>query len=303
MHYSVRMTKPSIGIGVLSWRAHKTLIQSLDSYRDNGFLDLFDQRIIYFSDITDADREIAKQYGWECAGGPNEGIAGGMKRLAENMTTDYILLLQNDNIIIEDAGFARQHISSAVELMQAGRCDLARMRHRWIMGEPSADVNKYLNYYPAQNVSQDFRPEEHNEKKSNYRDNLAKMIKRALRPIKAWRLRGRCIYIESEPEKIYPKQIKRQGDFLIIDSSILHFTDQCLLISRSLWLDVLVPYVDANPSKTRRPNGFQAPEICINGAWWRNKHYKIAQGLGVFGNARIDGSYRPDHIGYEAIEK
>lgn len=297
------MTKPTLGIGVLSWRAHKTLIQSLDSYAANGFLDLFDEKVIYFSDMTDEDIAIAKRYGWSYAGGPNAGIAGGMKHLAENMKSDYIILLQNDNTIIESKALAEKMIVGGLDLLVSGRADIVRLRHRWIMGEPSADVNKYLDFYPAKNVSDQFRLEEHNETPDRFADNWKKKLKRWTRPIKARRLRGRSIYIEDKPEELYPSVIQRVGDFLIADSSVLNFSDQCLFLAREFWLGVLMLYVDAHPSRTRRPNGFQAPEICINGPWWRNSHYKTALCHGLFSNQRVDGSYRSDHIGFEEIEK
>lgn len=293
------MTKPSLGIGILSWRAHKTLIQSLESYKDNGFLDLFDERMIYFSDISEEDKKIAQDYGWSFAGGPNEGIAGGMKRLGQNMKSDYIILLQNDNTIIEDKAFAKKQITEGLNLLHNGDADIVRLRHRWVMGEPSADVNKYLDYYPAQEVDENFLPSEHQETPDRYGDNFSKKLKRFMRPIKAKRLCGRSIYIEKNPQDIYPNVIQKKGDFLIVDSSVLNFSDQCLFLSRDLWLNVFVPYVDANPSRSRTPNGFQAPEICINGPCWRKSGYKTALGKGLFSNARVDGSYRPDHIGYE----
>ena len=287
------MTK-TVGIGILSWKAHETLEASLESYRDNGFLDLFDQRMIYFSDLSNIDKQIAAKYEWSYSGGANEGIAGGMKRLAENMDTDYILLLQNDNPIVENAEFAEQHIRKAVELMEENKVDLCRMRHRWKVGEGFADVSKYLKFFPAQDIDQSFISQEHGFKNVEYRDSIRKKILRVLRFRKTHKLKGRSIFIERKPNQIYPDNIRRDGDFFIVDSSILDFTDQCLLISKKMWLDVFIPFVEANPS-SRAPNGFQAPEICINRGWWRKKHFKIAQGPGLFSHARQDGSFRVEH--------
>ena len=294
MFYSVRMNAPTIGIGVLSWNAHKTLTQSLDSYRDNGFLDLFNERIIYFSDITDKDRAIAKQYGWQYVGGANEGIAGGMKNLAVNMMSDYVLLLQNDNPIVEDCTFAKRHILEAVELMEHKQCDLVRMRHRWQVGEGFADARKYIEYYGVQNASSEFIKREHGQLKS-LSDDFVKKLKRFMRPTKAKRLRGRSIFVEDAPEKIFPDVVDKKDDFWVVNSSVLHFTDQCLLISRKLWLEMFVPYVENNQGSTRSSNGFKAPELVINGAWWRNSHFKIAQGQGLFTHNRFDGSFRDNH--------
>lgn len=282
-----------IGIGILSWNAHETLRKSLESYKQNGFLDMFDQKIIYFSDISDADRAIATEYGWDYAGGPNEGIAGGMKRLAENMNTDYVLLLQNDNPVIEDAAFARDHICQAVTLMEEGKADLARMRHRWKVGEGFADVTKYLRYYKPRNIANDFDPAEH-QLSGHHFSFARRLMNRLFKRKNAKRFKGRSVFIEQNPEQLYPDYITRDGEFLIIDSAVIDFTDQCLLISKKLWLDVFVPYVEANKS-SRCPNGFQAPEICINRSWWRDNHFKVLQGQGVFTHARYDGSFRPEH--------
>ena len=286
------MQKTTIGIGILSWKAHETLRKSLDSYRANGFLDCFDQKVIYFSDISTEDKAIASEYGWDYAGGPNEGIAGGMKHLAENIETDYILLLQNDNPIVEDVEFAKAYLDKVIALLQSGKADLARMRHRWQVGEGFADVAKYLKYYDVKNQSPDFIPMEHEIKTI---PSWKKQLNRLLKPHNAKRFIGRSIYIEENPNEIYPQWIKRDGDILICDSAVLDFTDQCLLISRDTWLNVFVPFVEANPASTRSSNGFQAPELCINGPWWRDSHFKIAQGRGLFTHARYDGSFRSEH--------
>ena len=286
-------SKKTIGLGILSWNAHDTLRKSLDSYPAE-FLSFFDQTMIYFSDLSNDDKIIANEYGWNYAGGPNEGIAGGMKRLAENMNTDYILLLQNDNPLCESVNFSCDHIQQAVDMMDDDKAGLARMRHRWKVGEGFADVSKYLKYYDVQNISDNYIAEEHGCP-SISPSLVKKSMRRFLKPNNAKRFQGRSVFIEDTPEKIYPDVIQREDDFLIIDSSVLDFTDQCLLISRDKWLNVFVPYVEENPASTRSSNGFQAPELCINGPWWRNNHFKILQGQGVFTHARYDGSFRTDH--------
>lgn len=282
----------SIGIGILSWRAHDTLKKSLDSYPAH-FLDEFDQKLIYFSDISEADKAVAQSYGWSFAGEANKGIAAGMKNLAKNMHTDYILLLQNDNPLCERPDFAIDHIKDAVSIMEEGRADLARMRHRWRVGEGFACVSKYLKYYDVQDISAHYRPSEHEHPDVTPKP-VKKQLFRLLKRHNARRFKGRCVYIENAPQDIYPDLIDKYEDFFIIDSSALDFTDQCLLISREKWLNVFVPYVENHPS-SRAPNGFQAPEICINSPWWRNSHFKILQGNGAFTHARFDGSFRAEH--------
>jgi hypothetical protein len=285
----------SIGIGILSWRAHQTLKYALNSYSDD-FLKIFDQRLIYFSDISEDDKQIARDYGWEFAGGPNEGIAGGMKRLAENMKTDYILLLQNDNPLIEPAEFAHEHLCQAVDYIDKGEADLARMRHRWQVGDGFACVTKYLKYYKPVTIAKEFILEEHDI--SSLKPSKLSGLQRFMKPHNAKRFQGRSIYIEENPEALYPNVINKLGDFLRVDSAALDFTDQCLLISHDQWLNLFMPFVESNPS-SRKPNGYQAPEICINSPWWRESGFKILQGRGLFTHARKDDSFRMEHPLYK----
>jgi hypothetical protein len=287
--------KPTLGIGILSWQSPKTLRISLESFEKEGFLSNFDEKMIFFSDISDEDIALAKEFGWEYSGGPNQGISGGMRRLGENMKSDYIILLQNDNQLIEGVDFATKHIQDGLKMLHEGKVDLVRMRHRWKVGEFCGDVTRYLRYYPAIEPSDEIVLESHSDKPLDYKDNWRKKLLRFFRPFKVFTLRGRSLFLEKHPDKVYPKQIKRHGDFYILDSRVLDFSDQCIFLSRDFWLNTLMAYADAHPSRKSRPNGFQAPEICINGMWWRSKRYKIAQGRGVFTTYRLDGAYYAHH--------
>jgi hypothetical protein len=298
-------SSPTLGIGILSWRAHDTLRHSLESYTAcAGFLDLFDKRVIYFSDISDADRALAAQYGWTAVGGPNAGIAAGMKNLAHALGTDYVLLLQNDNPIVEPAAFAHAHIRAAITLMQNGQAHMARMRHRWHVGEGFSDVIKYLRYFPALYIAPDFSWEQAGIDARRTGDNWRKKLRRFARPFASHRMAGRSVFIEQFPDHIHPHLVSRTvsttdaDDFLIIDSAVLPFSDQCVLAPRRFFLDVLMDYVDKHPKK-RTLNGFQVAEICLNTRWWRRQHFKVLQGRGVFTHRRYDGSFRPEHHAYE----
>lgn len=294
-------TIEGLGIGVLSWRAHATLRQSLQSYADNGFLSLFEKRVIYFSDISDEDRAIAAEFGWEAQGGSNAGIAGGMKALGLALQTKHIILLQNDNPIVEPQSFASAHLREATALLDSGEADLVRLRHRWQVGEQFSDLDKYLRYHDVRFASPELEPSFHDPRSFAPGGGFARALRRLARPLKARRLVGRSVFIEEAPERIYPNVIRRKGEFFIIDSSVLNFSDQCLMMPRARFLDFM-NYVDAHPS-SRRSNNFQAPEICINGPWWRGKHFQVAQGRGLFTHARKDGSFRQNHPAFEATDR
>lgn len=271
--------------------AHETLKKTLLSYKKENFLSLFDESVIYFSDISEADQKIAKDFGFRAVGGPNKGISAGTENLAKALQTDYILIVQNDNPLIEDFSFAKKHLTEALHLLETKQADLIRMRHRWHVGQGFSDVKNYLKYFPLSEKDNNFKEAEHENVLKNSSETLMKKIYRFVRPFKTHHMKGRSLFIEKHPEKLFPEVITKQGHFLIADSSVINFSDQCFLTSKKLFLEILMAYVNTHPKK-RTLNGFQVPEICLNSPWWRKKHFKIAQGRGLFTHNRFDGSFR-----------
>lgn len=105
---TVHSKPPTIGLGILSWRARKTLRASLGSYRNGELFSFFDQSLIFFQEIEPEDRVCAEEFGIQAVGEvANLGIMGGMKKIAEILTTDYILYLENDLPLIVDHATAR----------------------------------------------------------------------------------------------------------------------------------------------------------------------------------------------------
>lgn len=294
---------PELGIGILSWRAHDTLRCSLESYRRTpGFLDLFGERVIFFSDLSEADHKIAHEFGWRATGGENRGIAAGMRRLAEQFSTPYVILLQNDNPLVEELPFCEAHLRAALDLLDGSAVNLVRLRHRWHVGEGFSDVAKYIRYHPIVDASPHWIPSYHGVSRAQFPDDLKKRFFRAFRPIKTRRLIGRSVFIENAPDVLFPKDISRVSaggdDFFVISSRVLEFSDQCVMMEKRFFLNVLMDYVDKHPS-SRTLNGFQVPEMCLDGGWWRRQAFKVAQGTGIFSHARVDGSFRREHPGYE----
>ena len=94
------LSRPSIGVSILSWRSWNTLEKTLTSYRDAGLFNVVDKVILYFQDLCDRDIEIAEKFGVQYTGGSNCGIADGMRNGANYLGTDYVLFLENDCPII-----------------------------------------------------------------------------------------------------------------------------------------------------------------------------------------------------------
>lgn len=264
-------TRPAtLSVGVLSYRAPETLARTMESYRKGELASCAGECCVFFNAMTQADTELCARYGWRCAGSPaNLGLLGGMDALARTMTGNYLLMLQNDCPLVTDAAFTRSFLAEATALLASGQADIVRCRSRTHPGQGFADGKKFARYY-----GDGWRP----------------ALRRLLRPMKARRMIGRAPYAIPDAERRFPAYIERKGNFLVVDSSVINFTDQPFLISRPFMLELL-DWAKAHPKK-RTLNGFQVLEINLNSPWWRAQHFKVAVGEGLFTHARLDGGFR-----------
>lgn len=255
-----------LSIGVLSWRNHETLRNTFFSYRQGRLTDCAREAIVFFNEMTDADRGFLGDFAsdnWQCAGDArNLGIFGGTDALARTLGGKYVLMLQNDCPLVADADATRLYLEKAVALLDSGAADIVRCRSRAFPGQGFADKKKFERFYG---------------------DGWQPFLRRIFRPIKARRAIGRAPYAVPDAERRFPSYITRHGDFLVVDSEVITFTDQPFLISRSLLLSLL-DWAKEHP-RGRPP----ALEVCLNAAWWRNRHFKIAVGEGLFTHKRLHG--------------
>jgi hypothetical protein len=282
----------TLGVSIISWRSWETLEMTLSSYQEVGLFDFFDRVLLYFQDLGQRDIEIAAKFGLPHGGGPNCGIADGMRNAATELGTDYVLFLENDCPLIETRDEVEFQLKTARQYLESGIIDVMRLRSRLHPGEAFADVQKYLRYYPVRKKEPlvDIRP---------YR---LEIMFRWLWRVKRYnlsRMKGRAIYVEQAAEELFPEVIQKTAEgFWILDSCCADWTNQSVLCRRDFFLDVLMHYVDAHPS-SRTSNGFQEPERPLNCRWWRRQHFKIGQGKGLFTHRRVDGSWRKEHPAFE----
>jgi len=119
-------------IAILSWGSHKTLRNTLDSYRNFGLDGA--EKLIFFQEISSTDIAIAEEYGYLWMGEvQNIGIAEGYRALVEHATGDLFLFLENDWELIEQPW---PQFLEAKRLLREGTIDIARFRHRQQPGYP-----------------------------------------------------------------------------------------------------------------------------------------------------------------------
>ena len=121
-----------VSVGILSYKAPKTIDATLHAYRQKNFLKLFPEVKLFFQCISDEDVEISRKYDLEYMGRPdNIGIQNGVRWVVENLKSDYILYLENDCPLITDAATAQREISRAVKYLAQGKIQVMRLRSRF----------------------------------------------------------------------------------------------------------------------------------------------------------------------------
>ena len=263
--------KPTIGLGILSWRGAQSLRHSLESYQKNGFFELFDDVITFLPDPDEAVLEAVKGFPVRVVTAPeNKGILHGMEMTARSLSTDLVFHAENDCPLIENKAESARQIKIASDLIINGKAVMARMRHRKFPGQDFDTYDKYLRYYPHQ-------------------DTLKTKMRRFFRPGKARRLQGTAIYIDGAHAKKFPDVIEDIGHgFYLVDANVMPWTNQSIIYEREFFLETLMPFCHAVPFR-RGANGFPNMEVELNNCrFWRKSGWKIACGPGLLTHKRAE---------------
>jgi len=287
-------------IGLLSWKAHQTLRKTLESYRRANLFACADEFKIFFNEISEEDRRIAAEYGVEAIGSErNLGIWAGMDACAKSLSGETILLLQNDCPVVSSPEETAAYLKEGVALIENGKVDLIRLRHRFNQGE-GISYRRFFDYHYVRDLD---------ERALAYGDvgipadavenTLMRRLSRAVRPISARKRLVSAIHLERHPEKVLPQFVTRDGNFLIVDSALAQFSEQPLLISKKFYLE-LSDWCRAHP-RHRKVNGAPVMEHALRSSYWLKGHFKVAFcDTGVFTHNRYDDSWRPNHASFNA---
>lgn len=255
---------PSFGIGMLCYKRYETFRHALDTYKAAGLFDLADETLIAFNQIDEDARQVAADYGLPCIGSEeNTGILGGFKMLANGLTSDIVLLLENDLPLIESAERARQQIERAKAALADDQVQVFRFRHRIHPGYREVAAEKFRRYYEPSLIAQ---------------------LRRLIRPGKAQKLIGNALYVLTEPDAVFDEIERTPEGWFRISAKHITWSNQSIMVRRDFFLDKILGYAEANPS-SRTVNGFPDIEKELNSAYWRNSGWHVGADLGLFTHA------------------
>lgn len=263
----------TLSLGILSWKGYASLRRMLESLSVEGFSELFDERLIFFPEIDDEAGKIASDFGFVCRGSEkNLGIFGGFRALAESLTGDHVLLLENDLHLIEPVAEVKRQLSAGRHYLETGNAKVVLMRHRRQAGQDFDGIRKFRQFFPDENAGLPAR--------------IQAALLRTLRSDKAERLIGNAPYALEKPETRFPQlQKDAETGFLLTGPRHRAWTNQSILIERRFFIETILDRVE-NARTTRRVNGFKNIEIEMNDTWWRSKDWKIAIAPGLFTHQR-----------------
>ena len=287
-----------LSVAILGWKSPRTTRHSLETYKAAGLFDCCGEFFIYYNQYSEDDRRLGEEMGVRTLGdGENRGNWGGQRKILENAKNDYVLFLENDHPVVTTPEETRYWMTASLELLKSGRADMVQLWHRQKFGPSNSTFKRFFKYHYVRELDDRFENAEEILPSDYWHDTPARFVRRLVRPFAAVR---RCIgatRLERHPERILPKWVRREGDFLIVDSRILNFAESPFMVSRRFY-EKISSWAEKHP-RHRTILGHQELEYIFNCRWWRRQHFRIALcDRGIFGHNRIDDSWRPNHAAF-----
>lgn len=266
------MTSP--GIGILTWRATETLERTLLSHAEAELGIMAKEKVVFVQEGDPEGVKIAKSNGYRVdTSDENLGILGGFEALARSMTSEFIIINENDFQVSANPEETKEQLETAYRLLNDGTAKIVLLRSRTTPGAPFALKVKHQQFHPPENAVLSTK--------------LAAFARRTLRPQKARNLRARSIRFDENAHLIAPKEVTQiMPGWNLTTSRWQPWTNNPFMIERAFFLNTIIPFAKAAKTR-RRTNGFKNLEVELNCNWWRESEFPIAQGPGLFTHNRI----------------
>jgi len=238
------MNKLPISIGILAWNSGQTLVNILESYYNNGLLDMVTDTTILFQEISEEDKQIANHFGVKYIGlNENIGIGKAFIQLAQNSQTGNILLLEHDWLLIENEPTTYLRLKSGLELLDEGFTSV-KYRHRQNPGHPLFSENAYKG------------------RELEHFDSIIGLTSPHLLDSIHWL---------NTPELNFPDKIQKQDNYFTTTSRWSNWTNNPCLFKKQFYIDTVLPFMGEGIELEDKISG-----------WWARQEYKIAHGEGLF---------------------
>lgn len=210
------MSKLKVTVGILTWRSYDTLRNTLSSYKNNGLLDIVDEVIVFAQDLSSLELDICREFSTETlqikiiGSSGNIGIGNAFKHLVHYSTNKYVLILENDWVLIEDRSMTRSQIDDGIKLLLTKQADFIKYRSRNNPGEPL-----YTRQFAGREM-----------------DSPPHLFE--------------CVHWREHPDKDYPDKIFKisglYSDWYVCDSKWANHTNNPFMVTKDFYNNNIAPF-------------------------------------------------------------
>lgn len=235
-------TKLNLSVGILAWKSGQTLVNTLKTYFDRGFLHKVNDVCILFQEFSEQDRQIAEHFDIPyIPHQQNIGIGNAFIELAEQAKSPNLLLLEHDWKLIEDEKTTVERLKSGMELLDLGyKC--VRYRHRKDPGHPHFS-------------------EKYNGQWLTYYDKLFETTSPHLLDSIHW----------NESDVLFPDKIQKAGEYFVCSSRYGNWTNNPCMFKTQFYIDTVKPFTGGGIDLEGKIS-----------KWWCEQSYRVAHGEGLF---------------------
>lgn len=208
---------PDLSLIMLSYKHQRTLTNTLTSYKVNGLLDLCPDLTIFFQKISDEDRAVADKFGLKYSGWDfnMRPFDYRIKQAIDTVQTKYFIFLESDWVLIENKEETEKQLLEALDLIESGKMDVVKFRHRRNPGWPL------------------------------YSEGLLKFKEREVWDRWSSHLME-CVHWYENPDQMFPDQIKKDWGYFHTTSEYINYTNNPCIYNIDLFRSKLSPFFQEN---------------------------------------------------------
>lgn len=259
--YECFSLRPKLAVVALVWNEFDSLLNAMESWKKNGLISYADEFLIYVQELTPEKRARIEAFeGVTVIGTPNNtNIAYALDTLIKTSTSDFVLFLEKDWVLIEPPNKVKEQLEAGMKIVMDRKADMVKYRSRWDGGHP--------------NFAQAFY--------QGREDDVWKSQPNLLCNFYHW---------IDDPDWRFPDKFTRCMDhpvFYCIDSYYCNWTNNPIMFRKVWWQKHFSKIAQSLP-RNHKHNW----EGMMNNAQevWNNHGYIVAEGNGLFKHVEINES-------------
>lgn len=116
--------RSTLAIAAISYRSPRSLENSMRTWRDNGLLDVVDEKMLFLNSPTEEDVNVGRAFDFDVyttlESNGNVMVGKALAYLVDNSSADYILLMEKDFILNSPPDVTKRELYTGMQLLANG---------------------------------------------------------------------------------------------------------------------------------------------------------------------------------------